>query len=320
MKTLRQLKKLKNFNFIDFATSIIDKICPFKKPSSKGYSNKYFFICLINFVDTHVSWTKYEGTKNHPIRGKYLNEIHNKYCKLKVYDKIHEELVNKYLKRDREPKLKIQIIDSTFIANKIGTSDNDYLLSDKEKQQNIKIREENKQLPLKERKKERKFIDHNRYNGRKKYFKKDIITDSYGFIYTHHISSSKRADSQSLEEVVNKLPFNFNTLKNSKINRYKQIFLTDSGYGSKINKNFLIKKGYIPIIKYNKRNTKNKKILKDNEMNAKQKKIYKKRVVVEHSFSWIKNRPIINQNYEKTIRSYNGLFSLVCSLINSKRI
>ena len=320
MKTLKQLKKLKNFNFIDFATSIADEICPFKKPSNKGFTNEYFIICLIDFIDAYVSWGKYKGTNGYPIRGKYLNEIHNKYCRKGVYDKIHLELTNKYLKRDRECKLKIQIIDSTFIANKQGTSNNDSLLSNEEKQQNNKIREKNKILPLKKIKKERKFIDFNRYNGRKKYFKKDIITDSYGFIYVHHTSSSKRADSQGLREVVNKIPTNFNTLRNSNVNRYQQNILMDCGYASEINKQFLINKGYKPLIKYNKRNTKNKKILKEKQMNAKQKKIYKKRPVVEHSFAWLKSRPIINQNYEKTIVSYNGLFSLACSLINSKRI
>jgi len=57
-----------------------------------------------------------------------------------------------YLKRDSEPKLKTQSIDSSFIANKQGTKNNDYLLSDKEKQKNIKIRQDNLLLPKNQQK------------------------------------------------------------------------------------------------------------------------------------------------------------------------
>ena len=41
-------------------------------------------------------------------------------------------------------------------------------------------------------------------------------------------------------------------------NRYKQYLFADSGYDSKENHNFLIKKGYTPIIIQNKRNIKMK--------------------------------------------------------------
>ena len=37
---------------------------------------------------------------------------------------------------------------------------------------------------------------------------------------------------------VNNIPYNLNTLKNSKINRYKQYFLADSGYDKIKNKKF----------------------------------------------------------------------------------
>jgi len=136
----------------------------------------------------------------------------------------------------------------------------------------------------------------------------------------HHTFSAKRPDSESLEEIVNKLPPNFNTLRNSKVNRYTQYMLLDSGYCTKKNREFLKNKGYKPLIRYNKRNTKYKKKLAEYKMTKKEKEIYKGRSVVEHSFAWLKSRPIINQNYQKTILSYNGLFSFSCSLINSKRI
>lgn len=96
--------------------------------------------------------------------------------------------------------------------------------------------------------------------------------------------------------------------------------LADSGYCSKKNSSYLKKKGYHPIIKYNKRNTKNKELIKQNQFNKKEKKLYKNRFVIESFFSWIKNYPVINQNYQKSVSSYKGLFLLASSIIISKRI
>jgi transposase len=68
------------------------------------------------------------------------------------------------------------------------------------------------------------------------------------------------------------------------------------------------------------RNTQNEKIIKENELSDKHKLIYKKRFKIESFFSWVKNYPTINQNYQKKVESYKGLLSLMCSLIISKRI
>ena len=318
---MKILKKLKKFNLIDFAVPIIDLICPIKYSPNGKYNNRYFINCLIDFLKIGISWNKYKGSHEYPINGKYLNQIHNRYKREGVYDEIEKHIKNKYLKTGREHKLKIQIIDSSFIQNKQGCiKNNNHLLSNEEQQKNIKIRENNKNLPKRKRKKERKFIDFNRYNGRKKYFRISVITNSDGKPLERSISSSKRSDSTTLIENVNNLPSNLNTLQNSKINRYKQYFLGDSGYDTKKNKNFLKEKGYTPLIKYNKRNCKNKEIIKNNIFKGKHKQIYKKRPIIENFFAWIKNYPVINQNYQKTIQSYDGLFSLACSLIISKGI
>ena len=78
--------------------------------------------------------------------------------------------------------------------------------------------------------------------------------------------------------------------------------------------------GYIPIIKYNKKNTRDENKINERKLKGKNLKIYKKRVVVESYFSWIKNYPIINQNYQKTIESYLGLLLLVASFTIFKKI
>jgi hypothetical protein len=63
---------------------------------------------LVDFVESGTSWRKYKGIPEYPIDGRYLNHIHNKYFKLGIYDEINVQLIKKYLKTDRENKLKYQ--------------------------------------------------------------------------------------------------------------------------------------------------------------------------------------------------------------------
>ena len=320
LKKFHELKKMKNFNFIDFCVPIIDYLCPIKYSPNGKYDNRYFITCLIDFIETSTSWRKYKGTILYPIDGKYLNQIHNKYLKCGVYDEINKQLVEKYLRTDKENKLKYQSIDSSYIQNKQGTINNNYLLSTKEKQKNKEILRNNKDLPKNQRKKLINYIDFYRYNGRKKYFKISIICDSYGVPLQISLSSGRGHDVTTLIDNVNNLPTCLNTLRNSKVNRYKQYLLADSAYLSLKNKLFLKEKGYISLIAYNKKNTKNKEIIKKNKFNVTEENIYKKRNIVERSFSWIKNKSVININHQKKIESYTGLLKLACSIITSKRI
>ena len=310
------LKKL-----INQAVPIIDLLAPVKESPNGIFDNRYFLTCIIDFSSNGTYWTKYSGTKDHPINGKYLNAIHNKYSRCGVYDEINRQVLNKYLEKGKEQKLTDQIIDSSFIANKGGSiKKNNYLLSDKAKQKNKKIRKHNKNAPKNKRKREESFIDYNRYNGRKKYFKVSTLTDSLGTPLTSVIVSSHQSDSISLIETVDNLNVNLNTLRNSKVNRYKQRLLADPQYDTKKNKEYLTKLGYKPFIKYNKRNTKNKKTIKNNQFNKQEEQTYKKRLRIESFFSWIKNYPTINQNYQKSIESYRGLLLLASTIIISKRI
>jgi len=306
---------------IKIAVPILDLLNPIKYSPNKKYDNKYFFTCILDFLNTHVSWNKYKGVQNYPISGKYLNQIHNKYIACGAYDEINKQMLNKYLKKGKETKLKHQIIDSTFIANKQGSvKNNNNLLSQKSKQKNKKIRRANKLLPKNKRIKEETFIDFNRYNGRKKYLKISSITDSMGTPLSIDLVSSKQSDNVTVKKTIKKIPVELNTLKNSKINRYKQSLLADSGYDSLKNTSYLTSLGYTPRIAWNRRGTKNPKIIKRNKATEQQKKIYKKRVIIESFFSWMKNYPVINQNYQKTLKSYLGLVLLAASLIISKRV
>ena len=280
-----------NFDLIDFAVPIIDLLSPIKYSPHQKYDNRYFLTCIINFIETGVSWSNYKGTINYPINGKYLNQIHNKYLKKGIYEEINKQLLTKYLNKNKAIKLKEQIIDSSFISNKAGyvnSQINNNLLSTKVKQKNKKILEKNKTLLSKKKIKQETFIDFNKYNGRKKYFKVSVLSDSYGTPITSTIISSKQSDNISINETIKTIPIDLNTLKNSSNNRYKQYLLADSSYHSNKNKSYLEKLGYTPIIKYNKRNTKKKEIILKTLLIKKKKKDTKKEELLNPSFHGLK--------------------------------
>lgn len=138
----------KKFDFINFAIPIIDLLSPIKESPNRKYDNKYFLICLIDFVMNRVSWNKYTGTIHYPINGKYLNQVHNRWIRLNIYEEINKQLLNRYLKTGKEHKLKYQMIDSSFIANKGGSiKNNNFLLTDAVKKKILKSENSIKNSP-----------------------------------------------------------------------------------------------------------------------------------------------------------------------------
>ena len=58
---MNKLKKLikyyKKYNFIDDVVPIIDLLSPIKYSPNQKYDNKYFLICLIDFINNSSSWS-----------------------------------------------------------------------------------------------------------------------------------------------------------------------------------------------------------------------------------------------------------------------
>ena len=136
MDILYNSYNIDNLEMINYIVPIIDVLCPVGYSPNGKYTNKYFITCLIDFLNTSVSWRKYNGFSGFPINGKYLNSIHHKYIKNGVYEAINKALLEKYLKIDKELKLTVQIIDSSFVANKQGIHN----LQDKPKKKKVKKR------------------------------------------------------------------------------------------------------------------------------------------------------------------------------------
>lgn len=276
--------KLKKFDFMKEIIDITERKYQRTSPNIK-YSHEIILSSLVHFTITQVSWRRFQGI----IPGKYLNAIHLRYIENGVYDAINKRLLEIYLETNRCMKLKYQSIDSSFIANKRGLC-------------NVK----------------HPTIVNNRYNGRKKYLKISHIVDVNGVVLGSHIIPGNVSDFKSVDGTIDNIKINVNTKKYENNNKYKQYLLADSGYDSKEIHSMLSDKGYTPIIKPNNRRTKRKSKIR--KLSTKHKKIYKKRQIVEASFAWVKSYPVINQNYQKTITSYNGLLLLANTIILSNKI
>ena len=89
---------------------------------------------------------------------------------------------------------------------------------------------------------------------------------------------------------------------------YSKYFIADKGYCSSKIRNLLIAKNILPIIPFNRRNTKDKN--KINKLTKNEKNRYKKRIKIEHIFSNLKSNHKLENRYEKYIDNYKGLLYL----------
>src|SRR5580698_8777207 len=121
------LKNIDLQKFIDSIVPIINILSPIKYSPNAKYDNRYFITCILDLTINGVYWSRYTSSIPSPIegksciKGKYLNEIHHKYIKNGVYDAINKQLLSRYLKNGREEKLKYQVMDTSYVANKVGS-------------------------------------------------------------------------------------------------------------------------------------------------------------------------------------------------------
>ena len=271
------IKLSSNSMFIDNCISLLDSICPIKKGPSTKYSNKDYFIAILDVFERFTYWSDYKGN----IKWKTLHNKFRVLIKLNFFEIIFKNALTEYLQKNKSEKLKYQLIDSTAIINKQG----------------------------------KELIDFGHKGGKKRITNVSLICDSFGAPLAVHQFNGSRNDSTTIKETLNKIPINLKTEEASENNKHKRYFLADSGYCSIENRKMLNKRKYVPLIWYNKRNTKNAKILNKKKFNKTEQEIYKKRRIVESTFSWIKKFPKINCLYEKTSSSFTGLLFLASSYI-----
>lgn len=202
-----------------------------------------------------------------PINCKTLNKHILFFSKERIFERIYSDLLSKYLKNNKYSKLKYQSIDSSFILNKNG-----------------------------KQKLGRSVLMKN-----KNCYKLSIIADTNGIPNSIILDSGNKSDINLAKE-------NLNSIKSNTNNKsLKPYLLGDKGYDSSKLKQLYHQNGYKTIIDFNKRNTKNKKLL--HKFTKKQKKIFNKRIKVENSFALLKK-------YRRLQTIYDSYFSTFYSFIN----
>ncbi len=252
--------------------SNLNKSFDFSKKQQK-YSIDEYLNEILYVLKTGISWRDIRSHIN-------WNSIYKVFIKLNSYNifKIsYVDLLNKYIKKSPNKKLRYISTDTTFIPNKNG--------------QDLK--------------------GYNSYYNRKNGTKISLICDSKGFPLEFECYTGNKHDSKILIEQLKEISLmsHHNTIKN------KKYFMADGGYDSIKIKEEIRKLGYEPLILQNKRNIKDKtKIIK---FNKEERRIYKKRLVIERFFSKLKSCKRLMNRYDSKIESfkgfiYLGLIKMIC--------
>jgi hypothetical protein len=153
--------------------------------------------------------------------------------------------------------------------------------------------------------------ENNPHYGNKKGLKILAVTDRHGVAFMYAIVQGSMSDITSFIEIIDRI-------KNDKYASSDiSFFLADKGYDSDNIRQKLKEIGYDPLIPHNKRNIKDKTKLV--HFSSSEKMHYKNRVFVEHQFSWLFHFPVLEQVFERSIKSYMGLLLLGSSINTYKK-
>ena len=136
---------------------------------NKKYTTREYITGIIEVLSNNTSWRKYNGK----ISGRILNNKHNYYVRLGVYDELYKSTLELYTRIKEEP-IKVISIDSTFIANKNGTEK----------------------------------IARNIFYKNKRGRKISVAVDESGVPLTVHLSKGNKHDARIAPKIINKLLIN----------------------------------------------------------------------------------------------------------------
>lgn len=241
------------------------------------------------------SWTSHRG----PIPGKTLNAHFVEFNKNRVFELFYSSLLSSYFDKYSH-RLDHILTDASVFTNKFGKSAKslDFLARCK------------------------------LWKGRNA-AKLTVVTDSYGIPISALCGKGTAHDSQLLFRNLENMIIDFETINkitdDNKLLNIKKIvtvnneenntvtpkyILADSAYDSKDIRKFFIDKSYIPVIDFNKKNTKDPEKLKLKTLTSSEKTIYKKRIEVEHLFSKIKQNRRLSHVYESDKKNFTGFVFL----------
>lgn len=159
-------------NLIDVMEKIIIEM---DKKNEKYVRNKKYtiqdYVCgIIEVISNNISWRKYQGK----INGRVLNNKHNYYAKIGVYDKLFRTNIEKYLKNTKGKTTKELSMDSSFVTNKYGKEN----------------------------------IGRNIYYKNKRGRKITVITDTKGIPIIVSLNEGNKHDAKIAKEVLKEIPNN----------------------------------------------------------------------------------------------------------------
>jgi hypothetical protein len=243
-----------------------------KNQHKRIYSIDLIIKEIIHVLKTGISWNLYRG----PINKDSLYYNFKQFVKHKIFKKYYIYMINRFYTSGIYDKLKYTLTDTTFIPNCYGVES----------------------------------IGRNKQYKYKKGNKISLITDVNGIPISIEIGTGNEHDATLLIKNLSNMYINTKSylLKNN--NRYKQFFLADSIYDTENIRDKLKQLGYISIIDYNIRNTKDPIKLEKKKLTKKEKKIYKKRIYIEHT-NLIKkqNRRLLNR-FDKSLSSFTSFIFL----------
>lgn len=286
---------------------------PGRKPK---FTLRDFCKAILDVIMDNQAWCMYKGKIAH---GSVRN-MKDKFIVHGLFDEFFKVAVNLYLEEDKAEKLKYMSIDTSFANNKCCT-------------------ETDKRNP---------------HYANKRGAKISTLDDSTGIPLAFAVGSGNTHDLKLVEPTFDALPIDLESEKYSRSNKHKQYLTADGTYQSKKFEDSIIQRKITPIVapyakqkpakqnkqKQTKQNPKKIRLneterakikneetikIKDKLKNTgkpkkkvskKHKEIYAKRMVIENSFAWIKERPKVRTVYEKTLKSYLAIVKLAaCRLI-----
>ena len=262
--------------FIDCAYKYTINKFP-KKYAFQNKNQKYDLqLVIIEIIYFTKSGVSYKYYRG-PINAKTLNTHVLFFAKHKIFENVYKILHDWYSKDKTYSKFKYQHIDTSYVMNKNG----------KEK------------------------LGRNKHFKNKNCYKLSSIVDDNRIANSTVIKPGNKNDTKIGLVNIDKIDENMKII-NSKCKPY---ILADKMYDTNEFREKCISNNYKPIIDYNKRNTKNNKLIK--KLTRKDKRIYKKRIKVENTFCILKKYKRIQLIYESYLSTYTSFIYLAqCLMIN----
>ncbi len=158
-------------NFMGLMENIINRLD--KKDTkyirNKKYTTVDYIYGIIEVISNNISWRKYNGK----IDGRILNNKHNHYVKIGVYEEFYKVNLREYSSVNKET-IKELSIDSSFIPNNNGTEE----------------------------------LGRNIFYKNKRGRKVTVIVDSKGIPLNIRIDSGNVHDAKIAPKILNKVPIN----------------------------------------------------------------------------------------------------------------